>query len=352
MRSLMGVGTVVLLTMALLGCPPTQAADEKAPTAAVEKTAPAPEKTAPAKDAKAPAADVKTPAATNAAVKDKITVDGASGTKVEEFKLTSPEMKRDIDVVVILPPAYFADSAKRFPVLYTLHGRGAPFRVFKEMTTVHKAIVDQPMIVVGFNGDTAGWYLDSSEKPESQFITFFFKTLIPTMDKEYRTDEKKRAVTGFSMGGFGAFHYMLLQPTMFASASSMSGAFEPAAIGWVKKDFTALLGDESKNAAGYALLDLAARFKAAVGQKAKLPPLLITCGTEDGLMATNQKMRDLMKTWKLTAEYLEGPGKHDFVYWKGAATAVIDFHWRTFQDGYKPIEHPKAEAKPAAVPAK
>jgi len=349
---MMSIGAAALLAMVLVGCPSTQAADEKAPAIATEQAAPTAEKTPPAKDVQTSATSVKAPAATNAAIKDKVTTDGSSGTKVEEFKLASPEMKRDIDVVVILPPAYFTDEARRFPVLYTLHGRGAPFRVFKDMTTVHKAIVNQPMIVVGFNGDTAGWYLDSSEKPESQFITFFFKTLIPAIDKEYRTDTKKRAVTGFSMGGFGAFHYMLLQPTLFASASSMSGAFNPAVAPWIQKDFIPLLGDESKNQAGYALLDLTARFKAAVSQKAKLPPLLITCGTEDGLIATNQKMRDQLRAWKFSVEYIEGPGGHNFAYWKGVAADVIDFHWRTFQDGYKPIEHPKVETQPAAAPAK
>lgn len=302
------------------------------------------------------AAETKAPAAPVSALKDKTSAEGMSGTTVEEFKLTSSEMGRDIEVIVVLPPGYAADTAKRYPVLYTLHGRGAPFRVFKDMTTVHKAIAEKPMIVVAFNGDTAGWYLDATEKADSKFTTFFFKTLIPAIDKEYRTaaDGKKRAVTGFSMGGFGALHYLLARPEMFASASSMSGALEPATVGWVKKDFTALLGDAAKNPAGYALLDLSARFKAAAAKGVKLPPVYITCGTEDSLLPMGQKLRDLLKSLKLSCEYVEAAGEHKFPFWKAAAAGVIDFHWRTFQDGYKPMEHPKTEggeskaAKPAA----
>lgn len=273
--------------------------------------------------------------------KEKTSKAGMAGTTVESFKLTSPAMKRDIDVVVILPPGYAADAAKRYPVLYTLHGRGAPYGVFKEMSTVHKALKEKPMIVVGFNADRASWYLDATQKADSQFTTFFFNTLIPSIDGHYRTvaEAKKRAVTGFSMGGFGAMHYLLTRPAAFASASAMSGAFAPLDVGWLAKDFKTLLGEADKSnasKAAYGKADLKRRTKAAAKKKVRLPPIYITCGTEDGLLASSRAMRDLLKQLKLTCEYAEAPGGHNFKFWKTAATEVIDFHWRTFQDDYKP----------------
>lgn len=262
---------------------------------------------------------------------------GMGGTMVEDFKLASPAMGKDVAVVVILPPGYADNAEKRYPVLYTLHGRGAPFHVFKDMTTVHKALADHPMIVVGFDAERASWYQDATAEPGVKYLTFFFKTLVPSIDAHYRTlaDGKHRAVTGFSMGGFGALHYLLANPKAFASASSMSGAFEPLAIGWVKKDFVALFGPEAENKKAYAMLDIPARLK-AVARRVKLPPIYVTCGTEDSLIEQSRRMRDLLTELKVPNEYAEAPGGHKFAFWKAAAGGVIDFHWRTFQDHYTP----------------
>ena len=54
------------------------------------------------------------------------------------------------------------------------------------------------------------------------------KELIPHVDQTYRTLAKRetRSVEGFSMGGFGAFHYLLVHPEMFAGVSSLSGVFD------------------------------------------------------------------------------------------------------------------------------
>lgn len=287
--------------------------------------------------------------------KEKATRPGHAGTTVEELKLPSPAMGRDIDVVVVLPPAYAAKADQRFPVLYTLHGRGAPFGVFRDMTTVHNALREKPMIVVGFNGDRAGWYQDASKKADSKFTTFFFDTLIPSIDAHYRTvaETRGRAVTGFSMGGFGAIHYLLARPEAFASASSMSGAFEPLTVKWVKKDFGELFGEAEENPAGYAQLDLRARLKAAAKKGVKLPPVFVACGTDDGLLPQSKRMRDLLKELGFVHEYAEAPGAHNFRYWKAAATDVIDLHWRTLPPGYKPQEHgPPPVTETKAEPAK
>jgi len=285
-----------------------------------------------------------------AATVEKTSTPGMAGTTVEEFKVHSAAMKRDIEVVVVLPPAYAKEAGKRFPVLYTLHGRGAPFRVFKDMTTVHKAIARQPMLVVGFNADRASWYFDATKKADSKFDAFLLKELVPHIDKHYRTkaEPSQRGVTGFSMGGFGAFHYAIRANSLFGSASSLSGAFEPLSVGWLKKDFVALLGTPEENPRGYALLDLKSRLTAQSRKKRGFRvPLYIACGTEDGLLPQSRAMRDLAKKLGLKVEYAEAPGAHKFTYWKAAATGAIDFHWRTFQPNYKPVDHSKpADQKP------
>jgi len=280
----------------------------------------------------------------------------AHGCVIEKFTVASPSMKRNIEVAVLLPPAHAQNTDQKFPVLYTLHGRGAPYEVFVGMRSAQAALKEKPMIIVGFNGDRAGWYLDASQKPDSQFTTFFFKELIPHIEKNYRavTDAKGRGVTGFSMGGFGAFHYMLVHPHMFAGVSSMSGALESLkAASFVSADLKALLGDPEANKEGYAQLDLRAGLEALIKKQTRLPPVYLACGTEDGLIPMSRSFCALFEKEKLPCECVYAPGKHNYAYWQAAMTGVIDFHWRTFQGNYKPMQHPApapAEEKPAQKP--
>jgi S-formylglutathione hydrolase FrmB len=60
---------------------------------------------------------------------------------------------------------------------------------------------------------------------KSLFTTFVFNECIPTIEKQYRINTSQRMLTGFSMGGFGAIHYMLTKPDQFVSVSSLSGWF-------------------------------------------------------------------------------------------------------------------------------
>jgi len=263
-----------------------------------------------------------------------------------------------------VPPCYATDADARYPVLYALHGMGASYKVFSDMSPLRKFMVDHPMILVGFDADRASCYVDSPVKPDSQFTTFFFDELLPYVAAHYRTNGA-HGVTGFSMGGYGALHYLLTKPEAFASASSLSGAFYlfRAQPGRPPRH-AELLGDTDKNAEAYARCDIPGRLEKFVADGVKLPPILLACGTEDGLIAQNRTFVKLLieqnheiintrikpqlegiadplerrsKFEKLKAEmiinfaYLETPGGHDWPYWKGTSEDIARFHWKHFQ---------------------
>ena len=139
------------------------------------------------------------------------------------------------------------------------------------------------------------------------------------------------------MGGFGAFHYLLVHPEMFASVSSLSGAFK-------ERPIPDLLGDPARSRAAYDRIAIYPGLEAALAKGIHLPPLYLTCGTEDHLIAESRDLRDWLTAKHVAVEYLEKPGVHDWAFWKGCSAAIIDFHWRTFQGNYKPVEHPAAKA--------
>ncbi len=262
--------------------------------------------------------------------------------RVERFTIPSPSMGREIKVWVVLPPAYAETDDTRHPVLYAFHGKDAPYDTFANMPRLHEALATRPMIVAGFDADAASFYLDSAlpqlsgREPDpgaevtSRFTTFFFDEFIPALDARYRIDPRRRMLTGFSMGGFGAFHYLLLKPDMFASVSAMSGAFfatAPPSPAWIKR-LEPLLGSPEISPEPYAPLAFHPRIEKHLASGAKLPPLSLHCGTEDTLVGDSRDLHIFLDRLDIAHEFHESPGKHNWAYWSSTIPLVLEFHWK------------------------
>ena len=128
-------------------------------------------------------------------------------------------------VNVLLPDDY-QTSGRTYPVLYMLHGGAADFRQF-DFLGIRGWTAGKPIIVVMPDGGQAGWY----SNPVGSFVgprnweTFHIGQLIPWVEANFRTyaEYDGRAVSGFSMGGFGALKYAAKYYGHFASTSAHSG---------------------------------------------------------------------------------------------------------------------------------
>jgi S-formylglutathione hydrolase FrmB/phage tail protein X len=128
--------------------------------------------------------------------------------------------------VNVLLPADYRTSGLTYPVLYMLHGGAADFRQF-DFLGIRDLTAGKPIIVVMPDGGQAGWY----SNPVGSFVgprnweTFHMAQLIPWIEANFRTyaEYNGRAVSGFSMGGFGALKYTAKYYGHFASVSSHSG---------------------------------------------------------------------------------------------------------------------------------
>ncbi|MGI5219715.1 alpha/beta hydrolase-fold protein [Nocardia sp. CA-290969] len=151
------------------------------------------------------------------------------------YRFQSQAMGWNPGVNVLLPDGYHT-SGLNYPVLYLLHGGGVDqdFRTF-DFLGIRELTAGKPIIVVMPDGGHAGWY----SNPVASFVgprnweTFHIAQLVPWIDANFRTfaEYEGRAVSGFSMGGFGALKYTAKYPGYFASVSAHSG---PASL---RRDF-------------------------------------------------------------------------------------------------------------------
>lgn len=121
---------------------------------------------------------------------------------------------------IYLPPDY-ADSGARYPVVYHLHGyRG---NESTDIWPLEKRYRGRAAITVFANGTASNGYLDRELPIESIILT----ELIPHIDAQYRAQATRagRAISGFSMGGAGAFYYAVKHPEIFGAVTAYAGTY-------------------------------------------------------------------------------------------------------------------------------
>jgi S-formylglutathione hydrolase FrmB len=146
-----------------------------------------------------------------------------------DLTLTSTAVAGPQNVHVLLPTGY--DPAKRYPVLYLLHGALASSDSWMDDGDAEALTAGRPLITVVPDGGVKGWYTDWANPRDSapqNWETFDTGQLTPFVDDNLSTVASRdgRAIAGLSMGGFGAMHDAFRHPDLFAYAASFSGALD------------------------------------------------------------------------------------------------------------------------------
>jgi putative esterase len=149
---------------------------------------------------------------------------------------------------IFLPPHYFDNPQKKYPVIYFLHGwsqryfgdGGQKFDEFDKGTdnkgdNIAKFVSTHDVIVVKSDGYNRGpdekYYLRPYNiDPVETFRQFpiYYPELIDYIDTHYRTlaDREHRAISGLSMGGFMSFWIAGKYPHLFSGAGNFCGSAE------------------------------------------------------------------------------------------------------------------------------
>jgi len=230
---------------------------------------------------------------------------GSAHGKVEPFTYASIGTGTRRTANVWLPPGY--DKARRYPVLYLLHGIGGnqdewrgyvrSSEVLDNLMAAGKVV---PMIVVMPNGRALA---DDRSPPEDKVFTQenaagfarferdLLESLIPAVDAAYPTqaDGAHRAIGGLSMGGGQSLNFGLTHPEAFA---------------WVAGFSPAPNTDDPARLAGAA---------AKSGSRLKL--VYLSCGNRDGLINVAQGVHRKLREQGVAHKWNVDEYGHDRESW-------------------------------------
>lgn len=170
-------------------------------------------------------------------------------------------------VLVYLPPSYRREPARRYPVLYLLHGatsvpdewldstyQGLDLRLALDSLVTAAAIPEFIVVMPDANNALeAGWYANSPAT--GNWEDFVARDLVRHVDRHFRTETQaaRRALAGHSMGGFGALTIGFNHPGRFGLVYASS----PCCIGFV--------GRLAPSGPAWAALSLVRRWQDAAG---------------------------------------------------------------------------------------
>jgi enterochelin esterase-like enzyme len=255
---------------------------------------------------------------------------------VQHIKLTSAALGgRTQDVYVYLPPGYASHPAKRYPVLYLLHG--FPGRPLAFLLTVRMGVVEdelvakhlaQPMILVMPFGST-GTFTDkewaNGVSPGEAWATFVSQDVVGAIDARYRTiaSSAGRAIGGLSEGGYGAINIALQNPGEFRVVESWSGYMSAA-------HNHSIFGRELTGLAENSPLVTLPHVANALRQTHTY--IWFYSGTTDPLHRENRQFAAELKRERLPYAYHEFRGGHNWALWRGNA-------WRSYFVAARRLAH-------------
>jgi len=273
------------------------------------------------------------------------------GMVIEGKTVKSALLGKDVRYTIYLPSDY-ATSERTYPVVYLLHGYNEKTEDDTEWLRqgeinryadegISSGIIT-PMIIVMPDANVS-WYINGYDG-KSQYENFFFKELIPTIEKTYRIKSQKsyRAIAGLSMGGHGTLLYALKHPDLFVAAAPFSAAvFTDEDIMNTPDEFwdvafAPLIGGKlrgkerlTKTWHDNSILKIIETKSKEELSKVKY---WIDCGDDDFLIAANCELNIALNKKGIPHEFRVRQGAHNWTFWRTGITDALQFISDSFRE--------------------
>lgn len=262
--------------------------------------------------------------------------------------LKSRVLAQTVHYCVMLPPSYDANTehARRYPVLYFLHGLGENEQTLFQ-TGGWDLIQDlrqkgkiSDFLVVAPEGK-ASFYINSANG-RVRYSDFFINEFIPYIESHYsvRRERSARAITGVSMGGYGALRFAFAYPQLFSSVSAESAALFPDNPHEINAAMNSgamlgrLLGAVFGNPINMDHWNQNSPFVLAKRNRAGVSKLAIyfNCGDQDefGFEKGAEALHKQLQSEGIHHEFHIYSGNHSAAYFLSHLDEILEFHSHAF----------------------
>ena len=273
-----------------------------------------------------------------------VSASGARATGRAECLTTSSRiLAHPVPFCALLPPSYDGDPARRYPVLYFLHGLGddeqslVRFGGFNLVEDLWEKGKLGEFVIVTPDAD-ASFYVNSRDG-RVRYEDFFLQEFLPFIEHRYRLrpGRRYRGIGGISMGGYGALRIAFKYPERFGAVSAHSAALIerlPVAVANAPvPPRLRILGGVFGAPPDPVFWERNNPFTLA-RTSAALPSLIIyfDCGSEDdyGFAAGAQALHRLLETRRIRHEFHLYPGGHNWSYFAMHLSNSLQFHSLVF----------------------
>ena len=250
---------------------------------------------------------------------------------------------------VLLPSGYDSAAAKSitYPVLYFLHGLGeneqtlfktGGWNLVEDLRQQHK--IGNFLIVTP--EAKASFYVNSADG-KVLYSDFFLHEFMPYIERRFRirSGRQSRAITGISMGGYGALRFAFAYAQLFSAVSAQSAALMTASP--QELDTTMHSGTPLGRLLGSVFGDPidVAHWKAndpfVLAKKNRLVisklGIYFNCGREDQFQfeTGTEALHRQLDAEGIRHEYHLYPGDHSASYFLSHLGEVMQFHSREFE---------------------
>ncbi len=266
----------------------------------------------------------------NVGIRASVLTTYAGGSTVLDHPLYASTLSLSTSYSIMLPPGYDG-SARRYPVLYMLHGVAGDSTEWQSIGLLEAAdrlIQDgkiEPMLIVLPNGGANYWV---NHADGARWGDYLVNDVVASVDREYRTipDRADRAIGGLSMGGEGALRTAMLNPDVFGIAAAHSPSLRTA-YDQLAPELQTLYGTEADWRAVSPL------WLASDSDAAYRLTISLDVGQDDPWRPNVELLHSRLAERGISHQFAVLPGEHAAEYWIDNVERYVGFYANAFEGG-------------------